>query len=86
MAEPESKSQYRRMVVQGAYGEPRDLDQRRRKIEECITTCIYHGRHFSPSRDKIVIQKSVDYIIDLFTLKIHREDNNEKGRTGKEAL
>lgn len=33
-------------------------------VTEVIISAIYHGRHFSPTRDKVVIRKCVDYILD----------------------
>jgi hypothetical protein len=35
-------------------------------IIEVIKSLIYHGRHFNPKRDEIVIQKSYDRILDIF--------------------
>ncbi len=37
----------------------------RDQLEEVIKAAIYHGRYFSRTRDKLVIKKSVDYILDL---------------------
>ena len=46
-----------------------------KKLEDLIKSVIYHGRHFSPSRDAVVIKKSVDYI-----LKLIKEKNDEQQR------
>ncbi len=35
------------------------------KIEELIRAAIYHGRHFSPTRDDAVVRNSVRYIHDM---------------------
>lgn len=34
-------------------------------ILEVIRSLIYHGRHFSPTRDKIVIEKSQKRLFNL---------------------
>lgn len=34
-------------------------------IEEVVTNLIYHGRHFNPDRDGIVIHKSVDRLVEI---------------------
>jgi hypothetical protein len=35
------------------------------QIAALITSVIYHGRHFAPSRDAVVIKKDVEYILSL---------------------
>lgn len=35
------------------------------QLLEVIRSLIYHGRHFSPSRDAVVIRKSLDRIYDV---------------------
>jgi len=35
------------------------------KIKEVCSSLIYHGRHFSKTRDKIVVKKSVDYLMKI---------------------
>jgi len=37
------------------------------KIVEVIKSLIYHGRHFSPKRDDIVIQKALEYLVQLLS-------------------
>ena len=60
------------------------MDEMREKIAEITTKLIYHGRHFSPSRDAVVIDKSIEYILALFTSDLVAEepcDNPPEGRT-----
>ena len=47
------------------------------KLWEVFKATIYHGRHFSKSRDDIVIRKDVDYIIGLFRQAV-RDDMEDK--------
>ena len=43
--------------------------EKKESIEEVCRSLIYHGRHFSPKRDAIVIQKSIDRITQLFSFE-----------------
>jgi hypothetical protein len=37
----------------------------RKRLWEVFTATIYHGSHFSKSRDRVVIRKDVDYVMEL---------------------
>ena len=41
-------------------------------ILEVIGSLIYHGRHFSPKRDEVVIRKSLDRINEIFKDQIEK--------------
>lgn len=40
----------------------------RNRTEEIIRSLIYHGRHFSPTRDAVVIRKAADALEELFCI------------------
>lgn len=40
-------------------------DELKDKITEIHSKLIYHGRHFSPSRDKVVLDKSIGAILSV---------------------
>ncbi len=40
-----------------------------KKIEEVLRALIYHGRHFSPKRDEVVVRKTIDYIKEVMKEK-----------------
>ncbi len=41
-------------------------------LKELCSNLIYHGRHFNPKRDSVVIMKSVDYLFKL--MEEYRKD------------
>ena len=42
-------------------------DRLREAVREVVSGLIYHGRHFHPSHDRIVIKKAVEYLLKLYT-------------------
>jgi len=42
-------------------------DSLREAVREVVISLIYHGRHFHPSRDAIVVKKAVEYLVKLYT-------------------
>jgi len=44
-------------------------DRLREVVREVVTSLIYHGRHFRPSRDASVVKKAVEYLGKLYTEK-----------------
>lgn len=54
-----------------------------KSIEEVIKTVIYHARHFSPSRDEIVVEKTVRFIMGLMEEGKAQETKRKKWAYGK---
>lgn len=46
--------------------EDAELIRTKEQLNEVLRSLIYHGRHFSPTRDKVVLRKSSDAIFKLF--------------------
>lgn len=45
----------------------------RDSLTDLCNSLIYHGRHFHKKRDKIVVEKAVEYIMGIIEQKVLRD-------------